>query len=66
MLNDGEIVSYVPPTVLRVSWLFLRRGGRIVCRVTGKRTRDVGLEVLCVHVHFDDVNTIIYVHWCGR
>ena len=48
VLNDGEIVGHLPGTISRVSWYFLRRGGRIICRVTGKRTHNVGLEVLCV------------------
>ena len=38
------IVGHVPRTIARVSWLFLRRGGHIICRVT-----DPAFILLCVH-----------------
>ena len=65
VLKDDEIVGHLPCTISDVSWLFLRRGGHIACRVTEKRRHDDGLEVPCVHVYFDMVKTIIHVHECG-
>ena len=66
VLNDSEIVSHLPRTILCISCFFLRRGGHIICRVTGKRRHDDGLEVPCVYVYFGNVKTIIHVHECGH
>ena len=51
VLKYGEIVSHLLGTILHVSWFFLRRGGHIVCRVTGKRRHDDALEDPCVCVY---------------
>ena len=32
VLKDDEVVDHLPCTISRVSWFFLRRGGRIICR----------------------------------
>ena len=51
VLKDGEIVGHLPHTILRVLWFFLRHGGCIVCRVSGKRRHDDGLEnSLCLSI----------------
>ena len=55
VLNNGEIVGHLPPTISRVSWFFLRHSSCIVCRVTGKRRHDNGLEVPCICVYFGHV-----------
>ena len=55
MLKDDEIVGDLPRTISRASWFFLRRGGRIVYRVTRKRKHDDGLEVTCACVYFGNV-----------
>ena len=50
--RDGRTVGHVPRIISRVSWFFLRRGGHIICRITGQRKRGDGLEVPCVYVYF--------------
>ena len=50
--RDGRTVGHVPRIISRVSWFFLRRGGHIICQITGQRKRGDGLEVPCVYVYF--------------
>ena len=50
--RDGRTVGHVPRIISRVSWFFLRRGGHIICRITGQRKHGDGLEVPCVYVYF--------------
>ena len=39
--KDSVIVAHLPQVISRISWLFLKRGGHIVCRGRGKwRHRD--------------------------
>ena len=50
--KDEIIIGHLPRRISRVCSLFLRRGGTIVCRVTGRRrySRDLpqgGLEIPC-------------------
>ena len=52
------IVGHVPRTISRVSWLFLRRGGHIICRVTGQRKHGDGLEVPCIYVYFGSTRMV--------
>ena len=52
VMKDGYSVGHVPRSLLKVSWLFLKRGGRITCRITGKRKLGIGLEVPCVYLYF--------------
>ena len=66
MLKDGEIVSHSSSPILGVSLFFLRRGGRIICRIRGKQRHDDGLQVLRVYVCCGDVKTIIHVHRSGH
>ena len=40
--RDGRTVGHVPRIISRVSWFFLRRGGHIICRITGQRKRGDG------------------------
>ena len=51
VIKDGYVVGHMPRSLSRVSWYFLKRGGCISCRVTGRRKLGVGLEVPCVYVY---------------
>ena len=41
--KEGTIIGHLPRKVLRMCWLFLRRGGTIECTVTGHRKHSGGL-----------------------
>ena len=43
--KDSCVIGHVPRCISRVSWFYLKRGGRILCCVTGKRKLGVSLEV---------------------
>ena len=51
VMKDGYIVGHLPRSLSKVSWFFLKRGGRITCRITGKRKLGIGLEVPCVYLY---------------
>ena len=55
VMKNGDIVGHVPRSLSRVSWFFLKRGGDITCRITGKRKLGVGLEVPCVYLYAGSV-----------
>ena len=53
VMNGGTIVGHLPKNISRVCSLFLRRGGSLTCRVTGRRrySSDLhqgGLEIPCL------------------
>ena len=53
VMKDGTVVGHVPKKISSVCSLYLRRGGSIICRVTGSRrySEDLiegGLEIPCV------------------
>ena len=52
VILDDCTVGHLPYTISSVSWFFLRCGGVIVCRVTGKRKHGDGREVPCLYVYF--------------
>ena len=56
------IVGHVPRTIARVSWLFLRHGGHIICRVTGQRKHGDG--PMCHAYTFDPafIRILLCVH----
>ena len=58
VVGDGDVVGHVPRSISRVSWFFLVRGGRIKCRVTGRRKFGNGLEVPCVYSYYGSARTI--------
>ena len=43
VMKDGSVVGHIPRSLSTVSWYFLKRGGHISCRVTGRRKLGVGL-----------------------
>ena len=47
LIRDGKIVGHMPHSISKVSWHFLKHGGKIKCEVTGKRKKRNGLEVPC-------------------
>ena len=52
VLKGGDIVGHLPKKLSKICSLFLRRGGSISCKITGKRrhSRDLpqgGLEIPC-------------------
>lgn len=52
VIKNGETVGHIPRKISRISSIFIRRGGRISCQVTGSRqySGDLpqgGLEVPC-------------------
>ena len=51
VIKDGSVVGHVPRSLSTISWYFLKRGGRILCHVTGRRNVGVGLEIPCVYVY---------------
>ena len=55
VMKDGHVVGHVSRTMSKVSWLFFKRGGRIMCRITGKRKLEVGLEVPCIYIYSGSV-----------
>ena len=53
VLNGSDIVGYIPRKISRLCWLFIRKGGRITCTVTGGRQYPTdlpqgGLEIQCI------------------
>ena len=59
VMKDDNIVGHVPRKISTVCSLFLRRGGLIVCRVTGRRRHSQDLpqgdvEILCMLVFQGD------------
>ena len=49
--SDSCIVRHIPQKTL-VFWFFLKHGGRITCRIMGRRKLGVGLEVPCIYIFF--------------
>ena len=49
--KEGLMVGHLPREVSKLCWFFIRRGGTITCRVTGRRRRSRleqgGLEIPC-------------------
>ena len=37
VIKDGYVVGHMPRSLSNVLWHFLKRGGCIYCRITGKR-----------------------------
>ena len=58
VIKDRQIVDHVPRSISKVSWFFLKHGGKITCRITGGRTLGVGLEVPCVYSYSASVRMI--------
>lgn len=55
VVKNGTVVGHLPKEVSRLCSLFLRRGGEIMCEVTGNRrhSRDLiqgGLEIPCTMI----------------
>ena len=50
--KDGRVIGHVPRgSMSKISWFFLRRGGNITCKISGKRKRGHGLEVPCFYIY---------------
>ena len=52
VMKDETIIGHLPRKISRIASLFICRGGKIMCRVTGRRRRSSdliqgGLEVPC-------------------
>ncbi len=52
VIKNAQVVGHLPKKISRICTLFIRRGGTIICRVTGRRRRSLdlvqgGLEVPC-------------------
>ena len=52
VIKDGVIIDHLPRKISRICSLFLRRGGSIVCRISGTRRYSAdlpqgGLEIPC-------------------
>ena len=41
VMKDSDIVGHVPRFISRVLWVFLARGGRINCLVTGSESVEM-------------------------
>ena len=53
VVKDGSTVGHLPRKISMLCSLFIRRGGSILCRITGSRqySRDLpqgGLEIPCI------------------
>ena len=48
--KSGAIVGHVPHEISRVLGTFIRHGGNVSCRVSGRRKLGHGLEVPCTYV----------------
>ena len=58
VVKDGDVVGHVPRSIFRVSRFLLVRGGRIKCRVTGRRKFGNGLKVPCMYSYYGSARTI--------
>jgi len=47
VIKVGQVVGHAPREHSKIFWYFIRRGGSIMCTVTGRRKKGVGLEVPC-------------------
>ena len=47
LIRDRKIVRHMLCSISKVSWHFLKHGGKIKCEVTSKRKKGNGLEVPC-------------------
>ena len=59
VLQNGTVVGHLPKRISRVCSLFIRRGGEIMCEITGRRrySRDLvqgGLELPCTLIMKSD------------
>ena len=48
MMRDGYIDGHMPHSLSKISWFFLKHGGRITCHSTVKRKFGIGLDLLCI------------------
>ncbi len=51
VMKNDNVVGNVPRSISKVTWFFLKRSGKVTCRITGKRKYGVGLEVPCVYTY---------------
>ena len=49
VVKSDVVVGHVPQVNSKVCAFFIRRGGSITCRVTGKRKHGAGLEIPCIY-----------------
>lgn len=52
VIKDGVVIGHLPRKISRICSLFLRRGGSVICRITGPRRysadlRQGGLKIPC-------------------
>ena len=47
---DSCVVGNLPHEYSRIVWHFLQHRGKILCEITGKRRRGLGLVVPCVYI----------------
>ena len=50
ILNNDSVVGHVPREMSRICYYFIRSGGSIDCKITGKRKVGKGLEVPCLYL----------------
>ena len=51
VMKNDQIIGHAPRCISRVSWYFLKNGGEIKCKITSKRKKGNGLEVLCIYIY---------------
>ena len=62
--NDSHIVGHMPREISRICTFFLKRGGRIIARITGQRVNrglTLGLEVPAIFIFRgpqEDINNL--------
>uniref|UniRef100_A0A1X7UNS1 HIRAN domain-containing protein n=1 Tax=Amphimedon queenslandica TaxID=400682 RepID=A0A1X7UNS1_AMPQE len=58
VMKSNGIVGHMPRSLSRISWYFLKNGGKIQGKVTGKRRKGNGLEVPCIYYYEGSPRTI--------
>lgn len=58
VLKGRSVIGHVTRSISTAAWFFLKRGGHITCRITGKRKLGVGLEVPCVYTFSGSIKVL--------
>ena len=49
VIFDSCTVGHLPQEYSRIAWHFLQHGGKISCKITGRKWHSLGLVVPCVY-----------------
>ena len=48
VIKNAEVVGYMPHSISRMSWHFLKHGGEIKRKIASKMKKGNGLEAPCI------------------